>query len=80
MTIAELNVAIDGYNNRIADEFARMRYVAWWAASMTRAKKIPRLEQLMEAKKKDDKPIEVKREEHQELIEKLLKARENDAR
>jgi len=47
---------------------------------MTRAKKIPRLEQLMEAKKKDDKPIEVKREEHQELIEKLLKVRENNAR
>jgi len=80
MTVAELNMVIDGYNNRIVDEFARMRYVAWWTATMTRAKKIPRLEQLMEAKKKEDKPIEVRREEHKQLIERLLKARDDNAR
>jgi len=80
MTIAELNMAIDGYNDHIVDEFARMRYAAWWTASMTRAKKIPRLEQLMESKKREDKPIEVRREEHKQLIEKFLKVRDNNAR
>jgi len=77
MTIAELNIMIDGYNDRLTDDLARLRYVAWWTASMTRAKKIPRLEQLMNTQKKDDKPIEARREEHKELLEKFKRALNN---
>lgn len=79
MTVAELNIVIDSYNDKLADDLVRLRYLAWWTASMTRAKKIPQLRQLISNKEKEDKPIEVKREEHQKLIEKLLKARDNNA-
>jgi len=77
MTIAEFNLMLEGYEQRITFETQQTRYHAWLVANLVRAKKIPKLKTLLDIKKPaEDKPIEVRRQEHQELVERYLKARE----
>lgn len=76
MTMGELSMLIDGYNDKLTNDIELSNYTAWLTANLIRAKKIPPLSRLLNTKKKEV-PIEEQREAYKELMEEWKKVKNN---